>query len=88
MGVALDLKPSYHLMVPPNNANREPAPRETKGRKAGNVRIAGQGYLNASSVEKTTAYLTPLCGGSWGWPKAFDWSGCCQQMHTRLRETP
>ena len=49
-------------MVPPNNANREPAPRETKGRKAGNVRIAGQGYLNASSVEKTTAYLTPLCG--------------------------
>ena len=26
------------------------------------MRIAGQGYLNASSVEKTTAYLTPLCG--------------------------
>jgi hypothetical protein len=26
------------------------------------VRIAGQGYLNASSVEQTTAYLTPLCG--------------------------
>jgi hypothetical protein len=26
------------------------------------VPIAGQGYLNASSVEKTTAYLTPLCG--------------------------
>jgi succinate dehydrogenase/fumarate reductase flavoprotein subunit len=32
------------------------------GQEGGNTRVAGQGYLNTSSVEKATAYLTALCG--------------------------
>ena len=32
------------------------------GEHGGNTRVAGQGYLNTSSVEKAVAYLTALCG--------------------------
>ena len=32
------------------------------GHAGGNTRVAGQGYLNISSVEKGIAYLTALCG--------------------------
>jgi succinate dehydrogenase/fumarate reductase flavoprotein subunit len=33
-----------------------------EGQEGGNTRVAGQGYLNTSSVEKAMAYLTALCG--------------------------
>jgi len=33
-----------------------------EGQEGGNTRVAGQGYLNTSSVEKGIAYLTALCG--------------------------
>ncbi|HLY88928.1 MAG TPA: FAD-dependent oxidoreductase, partial [Acetobacteraceae bacterium] len=33
-----------------------------QGEHGGNTRVAGQGYLNTSSVEKAVAYLTALCG--------------------------
>ncbi len=33
-----------------------------QGEEGGNTRVAGQGYLNTSSVEQATAYLTALCG--------------------------
>ncbi len=33
-----------------------------KGQHGGNTRVAGQGYLNTSSVEKGIQYLTALCG--------------------------
>ena len=33
-----------------------------EGQEGGNTRVAGQGYLNTSSVEKAAAYLTALCG--------------------------
>jgi succinate dehydrogenase/fumarate reductase flavoprotein subunit len=33
-----------------------------EGREGGNTRVAGQGYLNTSSVEKGITYLTALCG--------------------------
>ena len=33
-----------------------------EGQEGGNTRVAGQGYLNTSSVEKAIAYLTALCG--------------------------
>jgi succinate dehydrogenase/fumarate reductase flavoprotein subunit len=33
-----------------------------EGQEGGNTRVAGQGYLNTSSVEKAVAYLTALCG--------------------------
>ncbi|MGE3540931.1 MAG: FAD-dependent oxidoreductase, partial [Candidatus Tectimicrobiota bacterium] len=33
-----------------------------EGQEGGNTRVAGQGYLNTSSVEKASAYLTALCG--------------------------
>src|SRR5208283_1960193 len=33
-----------------------------EGEEGGNTRVAGQGYLNTSSVEKAVAYLTALCG--------------------------
>ncbi len=33
-----------------------------EGEEGGNTRVAGQGYLNTSSVEKAMAYLTALCG--------------------------
>jgi succinate dehydrogenase/fumarate reductase flavoprotein subunit len=32
------------------------------GQEGGNTRVAGQGYLNTSSVDKAIAYLTALCG--------------------------
>jgi succinate dehydrogenase/fumarate reductase flavoprotein subunit len=33
-----------------------------EGQEGGNTRVAGQGYLNTSSSEKASAYLTALCG--------------------------
>src|ERR1700726_2931547 len=33
-----------------------------EGQEGGNTRVAGQGYLNTSSVEPAIAYLTALCG--------------------------
>jgi succinate dehydrogenase/fumarate reductase flavoprotein subunit len=33
-----------------------------EGQEGGNTRVAGQGYLNTSSVEAGAAYLTALCG--------------------------
>jgi len=33
-----------------------------EGQEGGNTRVAGQGYLNTSSVDKAVAYLTALCG--------------------------
>lgn len=33
-----------------------------EGREGGNTRVAGQGYLNTSSVDQAAAYLTALCG--------------------------
>ena len=33
-----------------------------EGQEGGNTRVAGQGYLNTSSVDKAIAYLTALCG--------------------------
>ena len=33
-----------------------------EGQEGGNTRVAGQGYLNTSSVEQAVAYLTALCG--------------------------
>jgi predicted flavoprotein YhiN len=33
-----------------------------EGHEGGNTRVAGQGYLNTSSVEKAVAYLHALCG--------------------------
>ncbi|MBV8118588.1 MAG: FAD-dependent oxidoreductase [Alphaproteobacteria bacterium] len=33
-----------------------------EGQEGGNTRVAGQGYLNTSSVESALAYLTALCG--------------------------
>ena len=33
-----------------------------EGEEGGNTRVAGQGYLNTSSVESAVAYLTALCG--------------------------
>jgi succinate dehydrogenase/fumarate reductase flavoprotein subunit len=33
-----------------------------EGQEGGNTRVAGQGYLNTSSVENAVAYLTALCG--------------------------
>jgi succinate dehydrogenase/fumarate reductase flavoprotein subunit len=33
-----------------------------QGQEGGNTRVAGQGYLNTSSVEDAAAYLTALCG--------------------------
>src|ERR1700709_153886 len=33
-----------------------------EGQEGGNTRVAGQGYLNTSSVEQAIAYLTALCG--------------------------
>ena len=33
-----------------------------EGQEGGNTRVAAQGYLNTSSVEKAVAYLTALCG--------------------------
>ncbi len=33
-----------------------------EGQEGGNTRVAGQGYLNTSSVDKASAYLTALCG--------------------------
>lgn len=33
-----------------------------EGEEGGNTRVAGQGYLNVSSVEKAIAYLKALCG--------------------------
>jgi len=33
-----------------------------EGKEGGNTRVAGQGYLNASSPDKAAAYLTALCG--------------------------
>lgn len=33
-----------------------------EGEHGGNTRVAGQGYLNVSSVESAVAYLTALCG--------------------------
>jgi choline dehydrogenase-like flavoprotein len=33
-----------------------------EGQEGGNTRVAGQGYLNASSAEEAAAYLTALCG--------------------------
>ena len=32
------------------------------GHEGGNTRVAGQGYLNTSSVDQAIAYLTALCG--------------------------
>src|SRR5262245_12959112 len=32
------------------------------GHEGGNTRVAGQGYLNTSSVEKAMTYLHALCG--------------------------
>ena len=33
-----------------------------EGQEGGNTRVAGQGYLNTSSIDKAAAYLTALCG--------------------------
>src|ERR1043166_4185617 len=33
-----------------------------EGQEGGNTRVAGQGYLNTSSVDKAVAYLNALCG--------------------------
>src|ERR1700675_1521483 len=33
-----------------------------EGQEGGNTRVAGQGYLNTSSVEQAIAYLNALCG--------------------------
>jgi succinate dehydrogenase/fumarate reductase flavoprotein subunit len=33
-----------------------------EGKEGGNTRVAGQGYLNTSSVESAIAYLNALCG--------------------------
>src|ERR1700712_5573052 len=33
-----------------------------EGQEGGNTRVAGQGYLNTSSVQQAAAYLTALCG--------------------------
>ena len=33
-----------------------------EGQEGGNTRVAGQGYLNTSSVDEAIAYLTALCG--------------------------
>jgi succinate dehydrogenase/fumarate reductase flavoprotein subunit len=33
-----------------------------EGQEGGNTRVAGQGYLNTSSVEDAVAYLSALCG--------------------------
>ena len=33
-----------------------------EGQEGGNTRVAGQGYLNTSSVKDAVAYLTALCG--------------------------
>lgn len=33
-----------------------------EGQEGGNTRVAGQGYLNTSSVEKASTYLKALCG--------------------------
>ncbi len=33
-----------------------------EGKEGGNTRVAGQGYLNASSPDKAATYLTALCG--------------------------
>ena len=33
-----------------------------EGQEGGNTRVAGQGYLNTSSVDKAIAYLNALCG--------------------------
>lgn len=33
-----------------------------QGHEGGNTRVAGQGYLNTSSVEKAITYLHALCG--------------------------
>jgi succinate dehydrogenase/fumarate reductase flavoprotein subunit len=33
-----------------------------EGQEGGNTRVAGQGYLNTSSVDQAVAYLTALCG--------------------------
>ena len=33
-----------------------------EGQEGGNTRVAGQGYLNTSSIEDAIAYLTALCG--------------------------
>jgi succinate dehydrogenase/fumarate reductase flavoprotein subunit len=33
-----------------------------EGQEGGNTRVAGQGYLNTSSVDSAIAYLTALCG--------------------------
>jgi succinate dehydrogenase/fumarate reductase flavoprotein subunit len=33
-----------------------------EGQEGGNTRVAGQGYLNTSSVDKAISYLTALCG--------------------------
>ncbi len=33
-----------------------------EGEEGGNTRVAGQGYLNASSADSAVAYLTALCG--------------------------
>jgi succinate dehydrogenase/fumarate reductase flavoprotein subunit len=33
-----------------------------EGQEGGNTRVAGQGYLNTSSVDKAIAYLAALCG--------------------------
>src|ERR1700686_1982201 len=36
--------------------------KATEGQEGGNTRVAGQGYLNTSSVDNAVAYLTALCG--------------------------
>ena len=33
-----------------------------EGEEGGNTRVAGQGYLNTSSVDSAIAYITALCG--------------------------
>ena len=33
-----------------------------EGEEGGNTKVAGQGYLNASSPDKAATYLTALCG--------------------------
>jgi FAD binding domain-containing protein len=41
-----------------------------EGQHGGNTRVAGQGYLNTSSVEPAVAYLKALCG-PFGVPEAM-----------------
>lgn len=41
-----------------------------EGKEGGNTRVAGQGYLNTSSVDGGIAYLTALCG-HWKVPEAM-----------------